>query len=230
MKKHANVLVIEDEPAIGELITLYAEKSGYTVRIAHDGMKGVALFYECAPDLVILDLMLPEMDGWDVCKEIRRSGKTPVIMLTGKGERYDKLKGFELGADDYLVKPFDPGELMARIKAVLRRANPLFDTDAIIELPELSIDLQHYRVTCETRKIVLAPKEMEVLYFLASHANQVFTRQQLLDQLWGWDFEGDPRTVDVHIKRLREKLGEANPFWRVKTIRGVGYKLEVEKH
>jgi len=206
MNKQVNILIIEDDPAIGELITLYAEKSGYSVSVAHDGMKGLALFYERPPDLVILDIMLPEMDGWEVCQEIRRCEKTPIIMVTGKGESYDKLKGFDLGTDDYLVKPFDPGELMARIKAVLRRANPLFDA----------------------QEIVFPPREMEVLYFLASHANHVFTRQQLLDHLWGWDFEGDPRTVDVHIKRIRAKLGDSNPSWRVKTIRGVGYTFEVE--
>lgn len=228
MNKPVNILLIEDDPDICELITLYAEKSGYRVSVAHDGIKGLNLFYDTPPDLVILDIMLPEMNGWEVCKEIRRCEKTPVIMLTGKGENRDKLKGFDLGADDYLVKPFDPGELMARIKAVLRRANPLFDADAIIEFPLLKIDLQHYQVTCETQEIVFPPKEMEVLYFLASHANHVFTRQQLLDQLWGWDFEGDPRTVDVHIKRIREKVGDSNLYWKVKTIRGVGYKFEVK--
>src|SRR5712692_7933910 len=157
MNKHVNVLIIEDDPDICELITLYAEKSGYRLSIANNGMSGLDLFYEHLPDLVILDIMLPEMDGWEVCKEIRRCAKTPVIMLTGKGENRDKLKGFDLGTDDYLVKPFDPGELMARIKAVLRRANPLFDADAIIELPLLKIDLQHYQVTCETQEIMLAP-------------------------------------------------------------------------
>jgi DNA-binding response OmpR family regulator len=228
MNKPVNVLVIEDDPAICELITLYAEKSGYRVSIAHNGMTGLDLFYDTPADLVILDIMLPEMDGWEVCKEIRRFEKTPIIMLTGKGESRDKLKGFDLGADDYLVKPFDPSELMARIKAVLRRANPLFDADASIEFPSLTIDLQHYQVTCETQEIVFPPREMELLYFLASQANHVFTRQQLLDRLWGLDFEGDPRTVDVHIKRIREKVGDSNPYWRVKTIRGVGYKFEVE--
>jgi DNA-binding response OmpR family regulator len=228
MSKPVNILIIEDDPAIGELITLYAEKSGYRVSIAHNGNAGLDLFYEHPPDLVILDILLPEMDGWEVCKEVRRYEKTPIIMLTGKGENRDKLKGFDLGTDDYLVKPFDPGELMARIKAVLRRANPLFDADATLEFPLLKIDLQHYKVTCETQEIMLAPREMEVLYFLSSHANHVFTRQQLLDHIWGWDFEGDPRTVDVHIKRIREKLGDSNPSWRVKTIRGVGYKFEAE--
>src|SRR6266700_4868308 len=217
MNKQANVLIIEDDPAICELFTLYAKKSGYRVSIAHNGITGLDLFYEHSPDLVILDIMLPEMDGWEVCKEIRRCEKTPILMLTGKGENRDKLKGFELGTDDYLVKPFDPGELVARIKAVLRRANPLFDANEIIELPLLKIDLQHYQVTCETQEIVFPPREMELLYFLASQANHVFTRQQLLDRLWGLDFEGDPRTGDVHIKRIREKVGDSNPYWRVKT-------------
>ncbi len=228
MNKQVKVLIIEDDPSICELITLYAEKSGYRVNVANNGLKGLEMFYDNPPDLVILDIMMPEMDGWEVCQEIRRFDKTPVIMLTGKGESYDKLKGFDLGTDDYLVKPFDPNELMARIKAVLRRANPLFDANEIIELPSLKMNLQHYKVTCDTQEIVLPPKEMELLYFLASHSNQVFTRQQLLDHIWGWDFEGDPRTVDVHIKRVREKLGDSNPYWKVKTIRGVGYKFEVE--
>ena len=229
MGRPITILIIEDDPAIGELITFYAEKIGYHVYIALNGKVGLDLFYEHLPDLVILDIMLPEMDGWDVCREIRRSGKTPIIMLTGKGESREKLKGFDLGTDDYLVKPFDPNELMARIKAVLRRANPLFDDAAIMTFPLLTIDLQHYTVTCNTQEIVLPPKEMELLYFLASHANHVFTRQQVLDQLWGFDFAGDPRTVDVHIKRIREKIGDSSPFWRIKTIRGVGYKFEVER-
>jgi DNA-binding response OmpR family regulator len=229
MGKPITILIIEDDPAIGELITLYAEKSGYHVNMARSGKAGVDLFYEHPPDLVILDIMLPEIDGWDVCREIRRVGKTPIVMLTGKGEGREKLKGFDLGTDDYLVKPFDPAELMARIKAVLRRGNPLFDAEATLEFPGLHLDLHRYQVTCGTQEVVFAPRELEVLYFLASHANRVFTRQQLLDQLWGFDFEGDPRTVDVHIKRIREKLGESNPFWRITTIRGVGYKFEVER-
>jgi DNA-binding response OmpR family regulator len=228
MKKQVKILVIEDDPYICELIILYTEKSGYIVNVANDGMKGLEMFYDNPPDLVILDIMMPEMDGWEVCKEIRRFDKTPIIMLTGKGESYDKLKGFDLGTDDYLVKPFDPNELIARIQAVLRRANSMLDANVIIELPLLKINLKQYKVTCDKHEIMLPPKEMELLYFLASHPNQVFTRQQLLDQIWGLDFEGDPRTVDVHIKRIREKLGESNPYWKVKTIRGVGYKFEVD--
>lgn len=228
MNKQIKVLVIEDDPYICELIILYAEKNGYIVSTANDGMTGLEMFYDCSPDLVILDIMMPEMDGWEVCKEIRRFDKTPIIMLTGKGESYDKLKGFNLGADDYIVKPFDPNELMARINAVLRRAYPMLGTNEIIELPELKINLQHYKVTYKKQEIVLPPKEMELLYFLTSHSNQVFTRQQLLEKIWGLDYEGDPRTVDVHIKRIRDKLGNANAYWRVTTIRGVGYKFEVD--
>ncbi|MCC2683621.1 MAG: two component transcriptional regulator, winged helix family [Paenibacillaceae bacterium] len=227
MNKRVKILVIEDDPYICELISLYADKSEYIVHVADNGMKGLEVFHDHPPDLVILDIMMPVMDGWEVCKEIRRFGKTPVIMLTGKGESYDKLKGFDLGTDDYLVKPFDPNELMARIKAVLRRTDPMYEANEIVELPMLKIDLVQYKVICEGHEFVLPPKEMELLFFLASHTNQVFTRLQLLDQIWGLDFEGDPRTVDVHIKRIRGKLGDSNPNWNVKTIRGVGYKFEV---
>ncbi|WP_243356383.1 response regulator transcription factor [Bacillus litorisediminis] len=221
MNKQVKVLVIEDDPYICDLIFLYTEKSGYQVSIANDGITGLGMFYDRPPDLVILDIMLPEMDGWEVCEEIRRFDKTPIIMLTGRGESYDKLKGFSLGADDYLIKPFDPNELMARIKAVLRRANPMLIGNEIIKLPLLEINLQQYKVTFKDREIELPPKEMELLYFLALHRNQVFTRQQLLEQLWGLDYEGDSRTVDVHIKRIRDKLGESNSYWKVKTIRGI---------
>lgn len=227
MSKQVKILVIEDDTYICELITLYAEKSGYTINIANDGLTGLETFYENPFNLVILDIMLPEMDGWEVCKEIRRFDKTPIIMLTGKGTNVDKLKGFDLGADDYLVKPFDPNELMARVKAVLRRANPLLDSNEIIELPLLKINVQQYKVTYEKQDIILPPKEMDLLYFLAYHSNRVFTRQQLLEKIWGLDFEGDSRTVDVHIKRIRDKLGDSNSYWTIKTIRGVGYKFEV---
>ncbi len=228
MEKPVKILVIEDDLYICDLIILYAEKYGYLVSVANDGMAGLEMYYDSPPDLVILDIMMPQMDGWEVCKEIRRFDKTPIIMLTGKGESYDKLKGFNLGTDDYLVKPFDPNELMARIKAVLRRTNPTLDANEIIDLPSLKINLQKYKVTYENKEIVLPPKEMELLYFLASHSNQVFTRQQLLKHLWGLDFEGDPRTVDVHIKRIRDKLGDSNSYWKIKTIRGIGYKFEVD--
>lgn len=228
MNKQIKILVVEDDRNICELITLYVEKDGHTVNIANDGLTGLETFYDNHPDLVVLDIMLPEMDGWEVCKEIRRYDKTPIIILTGKGESYDKLKGFNLGTDDYMVKPFDPNELMARIKAVLRRANPTLVANEVIELPLLKIDMNQYKVICDNQEVVLAPREMELLYLLASHPNQVYTRQQLLDQIWGFDFDGDPRTVDVHIKRIREKLGDQSLYWRVKTIRGVGYKFEVD--
>jgi len=227
MDKHAKILIIEDDPYICELIVLYAEKNGYLVSVADNGMRGLKMYDDILPDLVILDIMMPEIDGWEVCKEIRRFDQTPIIMLTAKGESYDKLKGFELGVDDYVVKPFDPNELMARIKAVLRRVNPMLYSDKMIELPLLKINLKEYKVICDKLEMVLPPKEMELLHFLVSNPNQVFTRQQLLDHIWGLDYEGDPRTIDVHIKRIREKLG-SNPYWKVKTIRGVGYKFEVE--
>lgn len=228
MNKRVRVLVVEDDPYICELMTLYGEKNGYIVSVAHNGITGLEMYYDITPDIVILDIMMPEMDGWEVCKEIRRFDKTPIIILTGKGESYDKLKGFNLGTDDYIVKPFDPNELMARTKAVLRRANPMLVENEIVELPLLKIDMNQYKVVFDDQEIVLAPREMELLYFLISHPNQVFTRQQLLDQIWGLDFDGDPRTVDVHIKRIREKLGDSNQYWMVKTIRGVGYKFEVD--
>ncbi|MBT2727394.1 response regulator transcription factor [Bacillus sp. ISL-75] len=227
MKKQVKILVIEDDPYICELITLYAEKNEYQVNIANNGLKGLEMFYDNPPEIVILDIMIPEIDGWEVCKEIRRFDKTPIIMLTAKSENSYKLKGFQLGTDDYLVKPFDPNELIARIKAVLRRSNPLFYTNEILDLPLLKINLQQYNIIYDNHEIILPPKEMELLHFLVSNSNQVFTRQQLLNQIWGLDYEGDPRTVDVHIKRIREKLGDSNPYWKVKTIRGVGYKFEV---
>lgn len=224
--KPVKILVIDDDPNICELISLYGEKSGYQMSAALDGKDGLLKFYDDSPDLVVLDIMLPEMDGWEVCREIRKEKPTPVIMLTGKGESYDKIKGLELGADDYMVKPFDPKELMARIKAVLRRGQVLSEQRKI-RLPQLLIDQQQYKVLCRGQELTFPPKEMELLTFLAANPNRVFTRQQLLDQIWGFDFEGDPRTVDVHIKRIREKLGETT-FWSLKTIRGIGYKFEVK--
>lgn len=222
------LLVIEDDPYICEVIKLYMEKEGHIVETASDGAEGYQKWLDNPPDLVLLDIMLPEMDGWELCTEIRRGAKTPIIMLTGKGESYDIIKGLELGADDYLVKPFDPNELVARVKAVLRRSNPLLFEEEIYEFPGLKIDLRQYKVICRGSEISLPPKEMELLVFLVANCNKVFTRLQLIDQVWGLAFEGDPRTVDVHIKRLREKLGDAFPDWSLVTIRGVGYKFEVK--
>jgi DNA-binding response OmpR family regulator len=221
------ILVIDDDPNICELISLYADKQGYQAFSANDGATGIDILYEASPDLVVLDIMLPEMDGWEICKFIREGSSVPIIMLTGRGESYDKVKGLEIGADDYMVKPFDPKELMARIKAVLRRIHPSIGETAFIEFPSLFIDMNQYIVKSHSRDISMAPKEIELLYYLASHQNKVITRQQIVDQIWGFDYDGDPRTVDVHIKRIREKIGQANEYWMLKTIRGIGYKFEV---
>ncbi|OIJ14658.1 DNA-binding response regulator [Anaerobacillus alkalilacustris] len=226
--KKLKLLVVDDDPNICELIRLYCEKEGYVVKIAYSGTEGLNTFFDDAFDLLILDIMLPGLDGWELCKEIRSSFKTPIIMLTGKGESYDIIKGLDLGADDYVVKPFDPNELIARVKAVLRRYNVLNSEQEIISFPTLVIDMKQYKVRSYEEEITLPPKEIELLFFLAANANRVFTRQQLLDQIWGYDFEGDPRTVDVHIKRIREKLGKKAIDWELKTLRGIGYKFEVK--
>lgn len=222
------ILVIEDDPYICELIRLYGEKNGYHLELAYDGESGLDKFYQQTPDLVILDIMMPIMDGWEVCKYIRMDYLTPIIMLTARGEIYDRLKGFELGVDDYIIKPFEPDELMARIKAVLKRTNPHVEEPKIVEYPLLTINLTEYKVIFNGVEIDMPLKEISLLYYLAARPNQVFTRQQLLDEIWGYGYEGDPRTVDVHIMRIREKLHES-PTWNFKTIRGVGYKFEVNK-
>ncbi|ADU31745.1 response regulator transcription factor [Evansella cellulosilytica] len=229
MNQPINVLVIEDDPNICDLLKLYLEKEGYAVTIAHDGEKGLIDYYDHQPDFIVLDIMLPKIDGWEVCREIRKDRNVPVIMITGKGESYDKIKGLELGADDYVVKPFDPKEVLARMKAVMRRTNPYFGTNEEIALFGLKINIREYTLLREEKEIVLPPKELELLFFLISHKNNVFTRQQLLDEVWGYDYEGDPRTIDVHIKRIREKIGEGSGEWSLKTIRGVGYKFEVNE-
>ncbi|RUS47710.1 response regulator transcription factor [Cohnella sp. AR92] len=221
----ANILIIEDDPYISDLIGLYLRREGFGFAVAVNGEEGIELFLSETPDLVILDLMLPGLDGFAVCKRIRSQRSTPIIMLTGKGESYDKLKGFELGADDYLVKPFDPKELLARIKAVLRRLKPGYAREPVRYM-DLVIDMDRYVVQCGGAEMTLPPKEMELLHALASMPNRVLTREQLLDRVWGYDFEGDPRTVDVHIKRIREKIGSSEHY-RIETIRGVGYKFEV---
>ena len=222
------ILIVDDDTNISELISLYLNKEGYETEEANSGKKALELFFEYKPDLVILDIMLPEIDGYDVCKEIRKTSNTPIIMLTAKGEVFDKVLGLELGADDYMVKPFDPKELIARVKAVLRRNNfkgEPKETRNRIVLDDLIIDKDNYSVTYEGKLMELPPKELEVLYFLASHSQQVFTREQLLDKIWGYDFVGDTRTVDVHIKRLRDKF-EGDHSWSIKTVWGVGYKFE----
>lgn len=227
MNKLLKVLIVEDDPNICDLLMLYLHKEGFSVVTALDGEEGLALYYDENPDFIILDIMLPVMDGWEVCKEIRKDRNVPIIMLTGKGESYDRIKGLDLGADDYVVKPFDPKEVVARMRAVLRRTNPQLEGMAPIILPDLEIHMSEYKIYRNQKEIMLAPKEIELLYYLISQPNQVFTRQQLLDNIWGYDYEGDYRTIDVHIKRVREKIGDETPRWSLKTIRGVGYKFEV---
>lgn len=222
------ILIVDDDTNISELISLYLTKEGYETREVANGRMVMEVFEEYRPDLVLLDIMLPGIDGYDVCKEIRKTSHIPIIMLTAKGEVFDKVLGLELGADDYIVKPFDPKELIARVKAVLRRQTRLVEKETPqnrIVLDNLIIDKGNYSVTYEGNLIELPPKELEVLYFLASHPKQVFTREQLLDKIWGYDFVGDTRTVDVHIKRLRDKF-EGDHSWNIKTVWGVGYKFE----
>jgi len=225
--KPVKLLTIDDDTHVCELIRLYGERDGLEVLAANDGMSGLQLAYDQVPDMIVLDIMLPEMDGWSVCQRIRKDFATPIIMLSGKGESYDKLKGFELGVDDYVVKPFDSKELMARIRAVLRRSNPSLYHEEMVRLDGLVFDLRHMLVTIEGENAGFAPKEIELLYFMASNRNRVYTRQQLLDQVWGFDYDGDPRTVDVHIKRIREKLRFYEVTGAINTIRGIGYKYVV---
>ncbi len=221
------IMVVDDDPNIAQLIRLYLESEGYRVEHYLDGVSCVESFKSNPPNLVILDIMLPGMDGWDVCKEIRKESDVPIIMLTAKGETFDKVLGLELGADDYIVKPFDPKELVARVKAVLRRSNAPGIREKIVSYPNLTVNIGNYTVEYHGETIEMPPKELELLYFLASHPNKVFTREQLLDQVWGYDFYGDTRTVDVHVKRLREKFTDPDDSWSIKTVWGVGYKFEV---
>ena len=222
------ILCIDDDSNICELLSMYLQKEGYEVRTAQDGMEGVNLFRTYEPDLVLLDIMMPRMDGWQVCQEIRKHSSKPIIMVTAKGETIDKVLGLELGADDFIVKPFDMKEVFARIKAVLRRYAKHDSADGeVIKFDNLEISLQKYELKIKGRSIDLPPKELELIYFLAFNFNRVFTRDQLLDKVWGFDYLGDSRTVDVHIKRLREKLEGASDKWVLKTIWGVGYKFEV---
>lgn len=222
------IMVVDDDPNIGQLIQLYLEKEGFITEYYMDGISGLEGFRKNPPHLIILDIMLPKMDGWDVCKNIRRTSQIPIIMLTAKGETFDKVLGLELGADDYIVKPFDPKELVARVKAVLRRSKSIKDDEQIVSYPNLTINLTDYTLTFMGKDIECPPKELELLYFLASNPNKVFTREQLLEQVWGYDFYGDSRTIDVHVKRLREKLTMEDNSWGIKTVWGVGYKFEVK--
>ena len=222
------VLIVEDDSNIAELLHLYLEKEGFDTRVAKDGGKGVELFRSYHPDLVLLDIMLPVMDGWSVLKRIREGDKTPVIMLTAKGETEDKVSGLEMGADDYITKPFEMKEVLARIHAVLRRTGSEEEvSDKKLTFDKLTINLDSYELLVDGQRVDTPPKELELLHHLASAPNRVFTRNQLLDEVWGFDYFGDSRTVDVHIKRLREKLEGVSEQWRLKTVWGVGYKFEV---
>lgn len=221
------ILVIDDDKNILEIVKLYLNKEGYSVKTGERGDTALSLFNEVKPALVVLDVMLPGADGWSVLHQIREGSDVPVIMLTAKGDTLDRVQGLDLGADDYIVKPFDAKELLARIKAVLRRTGDT-ETERKVEMPNLTVSLENYLVTLEDRVIEMPPKEIELLYFLSSHEGKVFTREQLLEQVWGFDFFGDSRTVDVHIKRIREKLGERNE-WQIKTVWGVGYKFELSQ-
>lgn len=226
----SKILIVDDERNICELIRLYVDKEGFESIIATDGGTAVECFKKFSPDMVLLDIMLPVKDGWQVCREIRAVSNTPIIMLTAKGETFDKVLGLELGADDYIVKPFEPKELIARMKAVLRRSETRTteaeETDVIFD--GLKIGKETYEVYLDDQKLDMPPKEFELLYFLAKNKNKVYTRDQLLDEIWGYEFFGDSRTVDVHIKRIREKIDGEGRNWRLKTVWGVGYKFEVD--
>ena len=231
MKEKPYVLVVDDDPNISRLVELYLKKENFEVKTAARGDDAVNEFHRLPPDLMLLDVMLPGMDGYQVLKAVRKSGTIPVIMLTARDETFDKVLGLELGADDYITKPFDPKELVARVKAVLRRTQGgEEESDTDLTFPGLTVSISQYEVRYEGNKVEMPPKELEVLYFLARHANQVFTREQLLKQVWEFDFFGDSRTVDVHIKRLREKLPESEKYgWSIHTVRGVGYKFELDR-
>ena len=232
MSEKQRILLVDDDPNISHLVRLYLEKEGFEVTESARGDDALVTFQQSVPDLVLLDVMLPGMDGLQVLREIRKTSKAPVIMLTARDETFDKVLGLELGADDYITKPFETKELVARVKAVLRRApntesEKPADKDDPLRFPQLTISLARYEVTYEGRELEMPPKELEVLYYLASHPNMVFTREQLLERVWGFDFFGDSRTVDVHIKRLREKLPECEKYgWEIHTVWRVGYKFE----
>ena len=224
------ILVVDDDTNIFELLRLYLEKEGYVVKIVNDGVSAINAFKQENPDLTLLDIMIPKLDGWQVCREIRKFSDKPIIMLTAKGETFDKVLGLELGADDYVTKPFDTKEVVARIKAVLRRTAPASDTSDVKEVnyDKLSINLTNYEMKVNGVSVDTPPKELELIYHLASNPNRVFTRDQLLDEVWGFDYYGDSRTVDVHIKRLREKLEGVSDKWELKTVWSVGYKFETK--
>lgn len=231
MASKQKILIVDDDANIAELISLYLTKEFYEVQIVEDGEQALQVFDTFKPNLILLDLMLPGMDGYQVCREIRSRSNTPIIMLSAKGEIFDKVLGLELGADDYMIKPFDSKELVARVKAVLRRFQPaksdITPSSKLVQYPDLIINQTNYSVIYRGQTVDMPPKELELLYFLASSPNQVFTREQLLDHIWGYEYIGDTRTVDVHIKRLREKIKD-HDAWRLATVWGIGYKFEVK--
>ncbi|MBR4720705.1 MAG: response regulator transcription factor [Clostridia bacterium] len=223
------ILIADDEKNIVELAKLYLERDGFTTVCAYDGEEAISVFKTESPELIILDIMMPKTDGWQVCREIRKTSQVPIIMLTAKSDTFDKVLGLELGADDYMTKPFEPKELVARVKAVLRRSDALKGTEKKeVSFPNLSINIENYELKINGETVEAPPKEIELLYFLAQNPNKVYTREQLLDKVWGFDYFGDSRTVDVHIKRLRQKLDAAHENWQLKTVWGVGYKFEVK--
>ncbi len=233
MVSKQKILIVDDDNNIAELISLYLVKECFETRICNDGETAIGAFDSFRPNLVLLDLMLPGIDGYQVCREIRTRSQVPIIMLSAKGEVFDKVLGLEMGADDYMEKPFDSKELVARVKAVLRRYKPQVaeiqqSDDKVVRYPDLEINMTNYSVTYMGERVDMPPKELELLYFLASSPNHVFTREQLLDQIWGYEYIGDTRTVDVHIKRLREKLSDHDK-WKLATIWGIGYKFEVQQ-
>ena len=242
------ILIVDDDTNISELVSLYLTKEHFETLCAEDGYEALERFADFQPDLILLDLMLPGLDGYEICKEIRKTSNVPIIMVSAKGEVFDKVLGLELGADDYIIKPFDPKELVARVKAILRRVKapitPLSNTSNsqpaspaaehiipngnVVSYPGLIVSLDNYSVTCDGQVVEMPPKELELFYFLASHPNHVFTREQLLDHIWGYEYAGDTRTVDVHIKRLREKIKDHDQ-WKLGTVWGIGYKFELKK-
>lgn len=228
------ILIVDDDNNIAELISLYLTKECYDTKIVNDGEEALEAFEQYNPNMILLDLMLPGIDGYQVCREVRTKSNVPIIMLSAKGEIFDKVLGLELGADDYIMKPFDSKELVARVKAVLRRYQPIKSPSAApspatkcVEYPDLTINLSNYSVIYNGKQVDMPPKELELLYFLASSPNQVFTREQLLDHIWGYEYIGDTRTVDVHVKRLREKIKD-HVAWQISTVWGIGYKFEVK--
>ena len=224
------ILVVDDEKNICDLLRMYLEKEGYAVAMAHNGVDAVSMFSSENPDLVLLDVMLPGLDGWQVCREIRKVSEKPIIMLTAKDEVFDKVLGLELGADDYVTKPFDTKEIIARIKAVLRRTSAVKESEIKeVKYDKLSVNLTNYELKVDGQVVDTPPKELELIYYLASNPDRVFTRDQLLDDVWGFDYYGDSRTVDVHIKRLRDKLKGVSEEWELRTIWSIGYKFETHE-